>query len=218
MNKALVTTLPSAVVLIDGSNVYHAFKSARGRAMTAQEYELVIRQVSQRFEVREVRFYDAKKDLHREPEGYNRQQSFHYKLRSLTPPIHTFTRPLVYAINLTRDQVEKEGKRIGIKEACRKLLYTLLQNLNLIRTAREKGIDVLLVVDAVEAARQKKAEWVVFVTGDADFVPAVHLVHQLGTKTLNLHTFRGSATELRRACTSHAVLHPNQTPYIQWFG
>lgn len=214
-----MSTLPTAAVFIDGSNRYHAAKSTRGQAFNPEEYRQVIRQLSERFDLAEVRFYDAAKDKLREPQGYAKQQSFHAQLQKMNPRVVIRTRPLRYDTHLTPMQVEKAGEHAGIQEQCRKLLFAFLTRLGLNRSTREKGIDVLLAIDAVETARHKTADWIVFLTGDADFVPAVHLLHELNLKTLNLHTYRGSATELRNACTTHALLKlDTPAPHIYWYG
>jgi uncharacterized LabA/DUF88 family protein len=79
-------------------------------------------------------------------------------------------------------------------------------DLKLIRLTKEKGIDVLLVVDAIEEARAKAAENIILLSGDADFVPAIELIKSYGLKTINLHTYHGSSNELRISCNNHILI------------
>ncbi len=71
----------------------------------------------------------------------------------------------------------------------------------------EKGVDVLLVVDAIRTALAKEVETVIVLSGDADFVPLVEFLKTLKVETVNLHLFSGSSTELRQACDKHILIY-----------
>jgi uncharacterized LabA/DUF88 family protein len=69
---------------------------------------------------------------------------------------------------------------------------------------KEKGLDVMLVVDAM--SRSKGTDAVVIMSGDADFTPAIELLKRQGVTTINVHTIQGSSRELRKACHQHLLL------------
>ncbi|MFH1199631.1 MAG: NYN domain-containing protein [Candidatus Micrarchaeota archaeon] len=210
---------PSIVVLIDGSNLYHAVKAQTGKTFDRAKFEALFLKIQERHDITEIRFYDAVKDRLKDPAGYAKQQKFHAELGKIRPTVRLRHRKLRYLANLTQDQVLREAKSVGIIDTCKNKLWNLLHKLRLVRLTKEKGVDVLLVVDAVELARAKAAQCICLVTGDADFTPAVELIRSMKIKTLNLHTYSGSSTELRQACDEHALIQFDGlgNPSINWY-
>ncbi len=211
---------PTIAVFIDGSNFYHAAKEELGHPMGVPGFKSLLEQIGERFQISSVRFYDAVKDQAKDPDGYVRQQKFHATLKSLWPSIQLRMRKLKYLAFLTEEKAQEAGKAVGIVDACKAKLWSFLRKLKLVRLTKEKGIDILLVVDAVELARTKQVNWVCIISGDADFTPAVQLINSIGIKTLNLHTYSGSSTELRQACSDHALIEFDEKdqPTIKWYG
>jgi uncharacterized protein (TIGR00288 family) len=80
--------------------------------------------------------------------------------------------------------------------------------------AKEKGIDVMLAIDAVEIAMGKQAGTIIIFSGDADFTPAVSTAQKLGVRVVNLHTYSGSSKELRDSCNAHITMSFNSTGYV----
>ncbi len=195
--------LPSAALFIDGSNFYHALKQEKRLPF---EHDSLFIELAKLYEIKQIFFYDAIKDIGRDPEGYAKQQKFHAKLRALKWPIKLRTRKLKYITNISQDDASEAAKVVGIIDSCKEKLWAFLQQLELVRVTKEKGIDVLLVADAIEQARTKKFNSVILLSGDADFVPAINLIKTFGVKTVNLHTYSGSSTELRMACNEHILI------------
>ncbi|MBI5635788.1 NYN domain-containing protein [Candidatus Micrarchaeota archaeon] len=209
---------PKACLLIDGTNFYHAVKESGRNALSELEFTRIFQEVSKKTGLLEVRYYDAVKDRTKDAVGYAGQQKFHEKLRKTSGKLSIHSRPLRYAVNITLQKALDAGKQSGIIDECKNKLWQFLVNLKLIKLTKEKGIDVLMAVDAIEAAQTKKFDFIIFLTGDADFVPAVHLIKKIGVKTINLHAYRGSSTELRHACDSHALISFNENqPPINWY-
>jgi len=195
-----------AALFIDGSNFYHSLKAEDRLPFNAEHFNELFSQLSDEFELRRIFFYDALKDRINDPEGYAGQQKFHASLSKLKVPLRIKTRKLCYLANLTRNDVDGAATEVGIVDACREKLWALLQRLGLIRLTKEKGIDVLLAVDAIEEARANSAETIILLSGDADFVPAINLIRKYGLKTINLHTYSGSSNELRNSCNRHILI------------
>jgi len=215
-----MTPKPTAYLFIDGSNFYHNTKETIDASLGVDGFAGLFQQIEQQFDLKEIRFYDAIKDRTKEPKGYAGQQRFHANLQNKCKKVRFRSRPLKYIVSLTEEQVVKEAETAGIVDRCKKLIWGLLRRLKLIRFTKEKGIDILLVVDAIEIARSTPPGFVILLSGDADYVPAVQFIRKQGVKTLNLHTYRGSATELRNACNYHALIDFNEAhqPTLEWYG
>ncbi|MFH0714579.1 MAG: NYN domain-containing protein, partial [Candidatus Diapherotrites archaeon] len=68
------------------------------------------------------------------------------------------------------------------------------------------GIDIMLVTDMIQSAYQDKFDTALLASGDADYVPAVHLVQELKKDVVNLHLYAGSSAELRNECDFHKLV------------
>lgn len=156
-----------SILFIDSSNFYHSLKEERRLPFNAEDFKEVFDKLAKEYALKKINFYDALKNSELEPDQYKRQQAFHQKLRSLNPNLEVKTRKLRY-INFDK------GKRIP----------------------KEKGIDVLLVVDMIEAAISKEMQAAILLSGDSDFVPAVKLAKRYDIETINLHAYLGSSKEL----------------------
>jgi uncharacterized protein (TIGR00288 family) len=199
--------MPSpAVLFIDGSNFYHSLKEQRCLPFGAAEFQKLFTQLSKKYELKKVYFYDSLKNSQKDPEGYSKQQSFHERLKKSHNMLVIRKRKLRYLVNITENQIQKAAEEAGIVDSCRKKLMQFLINLNLIRLTKEKGVDVQLVVDAIEEARSHTLDTVILLSGDADFVPAIQLIKSYGVKTINLHTYYGSSAELRNTCDQHVLI------------
>ncbi|MFA6328462.1 MAG: NYN domain-containing protein [Candidatus Micrarchaeia archaeon] len=196
--------MPSSVALfIDGSNLYHALKQ---EGKLPFNYDDLFSELSRTYQIKQIFFYDAVKDIGRDPDGYAKQQKFHAGLKKLGWPIKLRTRKLKYIANITQEDANSAATQVGIVDSCREKLWQFLQRLGLVRVTKEKGVDVLLVSDAIEQARTKQFDAIILLSGDADFVPAINLIRTFGVKTVNLHTYSGSSTELRQACHEHILM------------
>jgi uncharacterized protein (TIGR00288 family) len=196
----------SAVLLIDGSNFYHSLKREGRLPFDADEFQNLFEQISETYELHKIYFYDAIKSSRKEPESYSKQQGFHERLKRTNKSLSIRARKLRYLVNVTDSRIEDVAKRMGIKGIHTDKLKLFLQKLGLIQLTKEKGVDVLLVCDAIELARTKNVDTILLLSGDADFVPAIKLIKSHGLKTVNLHAYRGSSKELRDACDEHVLI------------
>lgn len=174
--------MPTAALFIDNSNFYHSLKDSRRLPFPPSDYDKLFGKLAKlNFQLKQIYLYDAVKNITIEPQQYAGQQKFHQEIRNLASewPIEIKTRKLKY---------RKIGRGKDFLPG-------------------EKGIDVLLVIDAVKAALKEGVEKIIILSGDADFVPAVRFIEdELKVETINLHLFQGSSTELRSACKSHILI------------
>lgn len=175
-------------LFIDNSNFYHSLKDSRRLPFPYSDYDVLFSKLEKQFGFKFVKIvlYDAMKDIGIEPLQYARQQKFHSEINSLKAkwPIQIRTRKLHY---------KKYGKDGDVH-------------------SEEKGVDVLLVIDAFLAAMDKNSESaadaIIILSGDADFVPLVEAVKsKFGKETINLHLYSGSSNELRTSCKEHILIY-----------
>ncbi len=174
--------MPTAALFIDNSNFYHSLKTSRRLPFAPADYGKLFSELEKMgLELKLICLYDAMKDIAIEPQQYSLQQRFHQGIRDLVAkwPIKIRTRKLKYR------RIDKNKDLLPV----------------------EKGIDILLVIDAIKTALNKEAEKIIILSGDADFVPAVRFIEdELKTDTINLHLYQGSSTELRTACKEHILI------------
>lgn len=176
--------MATAALFIDNSNFYHSLKDSRRLPFPPSDYNKLFTELKKlKFDLKLIILYDAIKDIKIEPQQYTGQQKFHQGIKNLS-------------------------QQWPIQIKTRKLKYRTISKGN--RYPEEKGIDVLLAVDAIKTALNKKVENIVILSGDADFVPAVQFIEdELKVKVINLHLYQGSSTELREACKEHILISFN---------
>lgn len=198
---------PKALLFIDGSNFYHSLKEQGRLPFDAEGFSKLFDKLSELYEIEKIYFYDAVKNIKIDPSGYSKQQGFHIRLKGTHPNIFIKTRKLRYIADIRKSKIERVGKKLGIPDSCIKKLKDFLIEMGLIKLTKEKGIDVQLVVDAIEEARKRKNIHIIILSGDADFVPAVNLLKKYDVKVVNLHPYYGSSTELRKVCNKHILIN-----------
>ncbi len=172
--------MTKAALFIDNSNFYHSLKDSRRLPFPPSDYEELFTLLSKQFglELKHIFLYDAVKDSSKEKAQYAQQQKFHSGIRVLSErwPITIKTRKLKY---------RSFGKEF---------------------IPEEKGVDVLLIIDAITIALRKDVEMIIVLSGDADFVPLIEFLKGQRIGTVNLHLYSGSSTELRESCDSHILI------------
>jgi uncharacterized LabA/DUF88 family protein len=194
--------LKKSFLFIDGSNTYHGLKE-NGIYKTFT-YKWLYEELSKKFDIKKVFFYDAMKSFRIEPAQYSEQQRFHEKLRKEIPILSLNTRKLRYP-NIDK-RIEQAREAAAFCDKCNPKVEMFLKEAGLRKLSKEKGVDVMLVVDMVRGAFQDKFETAILLTGDADFIPAVEFVQFLKKEVVNVHCYAGSSSDLRNNCDSHMLL------------
>ncbi|MDD3160099.1 MAG: NYN domain-containing protein [Candidatus ainarchaeum sp.] len=194
--------MKQAILFVDSSNVYHALKEEK--MLDSFSYKWLFEELSKKFQINKVYFYDAVKNEKIEPIGFRKQQKFHANLEKEIPNIIISHRKLKY------DNVEKRIKdakdRSDFCESCKNKIQDFLKIAGLTKISHEKGVDVMLVTDMIKNAFQDKFQTALLFSGDADFIPAIELVKNLKKDVINIHLYSGSARELRLACDNHILV------------
>jgi uncharacterized LabA/DUF88 family protein len=83
------------------------------------------------------------------------------------------------------------------------------------RGREQKGVDVQLAVDALEAAWSGTVEAIGLVTGDADFVPLANAVRRLGPHVIVLAFANSLADDLRASADRVIELPPPPADWVR---
>lgn len=195
-----------AILFIDSSNFYHSLKNQGVLPFDADKFLILFNELSKKYNIEEIYFYDALKNICKDPNGYSKQQGFHSRLLKSNSYLVIKTRKLRYLADVRDSKIKESGRKAGITDSCIKKLRNFLMEMGLIKLTKEKGIDVQLVVDAIEEVRKNGKRDIIILSGDADFVPAVNLIKKYKVNVINLHTYSGSSLELRKACNKHILI------------
>lgn len=76
----------------------------------------------------------------------------------------------------------------------------------MLRGTTEKGIDAAIITDLLVAAFDDTYDVGVFISGDADFAPAVRYIQKKTDKQIVQAFFKNHGDELRTACWDHIFL------------
>ncbi|MDE0263751.1 MAG: NYN domain-containing protein [Bryobacterales bacterium] len=98
------------------------------------------------------------------------------------------------------------GSFICQHQECRKPIRTCPHCQRALQGTVEKGVDTALATDLIEAAIDDQFDGAILVSADADFVPAVELVHRRTNKHVIHAYFKPKGQELRNACWAHIYI------------
>jgi len=191
-----------AILFIDSSNVYHTLK--KNELYNCFSYKWLYQELSKEYDLYKTYFYDAIKNKKIEPNQYSKQQQFHAKLQKDIFNIAIKHRKLKY--NNVDKRANEAKEKCNFCDNCKDKIPNFLKEAGLNKISREKGIDVMLVIDMIKGAFFEKYDVALLFSGDADFVPAIELVQTLKKEVVNIHTYSGSSAELRLKCDDHILL------------
>lgn len=164
------------LVLLDGSNLYHMLRSRCGVIPAALDWKAlpgaILRRISganARDTTCEIRHYigAVRRD---DPESYARQQALFRKIQEAG--IHSWTGHLVTRAREVRCANCRE--QFVPQILCPKCGRPLPSEIRV-----EKGVDVKIAADAVEAVATGTHDTIVIGSQDADFIPVIHAVKTL---------------------------------------
>lgn len=190
--------MKKAVIFIDGNNFYHNLKQMKIKPGNI-DFKKLVETISRYFkcELQEVRYYNSMPTLRDGKELYYSHLRFIDNLRNLSKfTIHT--RKLQSHSN--KELLKEKHELIESMDLCDNCKSIVEENiLDTISNVKkkEKGIDVMLAVDLVEYAIKSKADYLIVLSGDADFVPAMNLAKENNREVLSTSLAKGYSRELR---------------------
>ncbi len=64
---------------------------------------------------------------------------------------------------------------------------------------RQKGVDILMAIDAITKAYRNQYDAGIFLLGDRDFIPLIEAVNDTGKKTIGIYYFQTVPEDLKRS-------------------
>jgi uncharacterized LabA/DUF88 family protein len=190
--------MKKAVIFIDGNNFYHNLKEMKIKPGNI-DFKKLGDLISSHFKCKldEVRYYNSVPTLKDGKVLYYSHLKFIDSLRKISNfTIHT--RKLQTHSN---KELLKEKKELidsmDLCDSCRPIVEeNILDTISNVKK-KEKGIDVLLAVDLVEYAIKEKSDFLIVLSGDADFVPAMNLAKENNGEVFSVSLAKGYSKELR---------------------
>ena len=145
----------------------------------------------------EVRYYNSMPTLRDGKEVYYSHLKFIDELRKI-PKFVVKTRKL--QVHSTKELIRDKMELIDSMDLCEKCKPIVEENiLDTIGNVKkkEKGIDVMLSVDFVDSAIKNKADFLILLSGDSDFIPAMDLAKENKGNVLSASLAKGYSQELR---------------------
>ncbi len=190
--------MENAVIFIDGNNFYHNLRQMKiklGNINFKKLVELICKHFN--LMLKEVRYYNSMPTL-RDGKGlYYSHLKFIDNLRNINK-FTILTRKL--QVHSTKELLREKQELIESMDLCKNCKPIVEQNiLDAIGNVKkkEKGVDVMLAVDLVDYAIKNKADNLIVLSGDADFVPAMNLAKENNGKVLSASLAKGYSRELR---------------------
>lgn len=185
-----------AIIFIDANNWYHNLKKSftpsnldiqKVADLIANEKDL---------EIVEIRWYASMPNREDNELVYKKQRAFLGHLQK--QGIKIITRKLQ---RLSTKEIKKKRQEFieswDLCKVCKPLVEASFLDMS-DNFQKEKGIDVWIATEMVKEAIQKEIDSIVLISGDADFVPALNLIREIGKEVLSCSVSRGYSNELRQ--------------------
>jgi|SRR3989344_919795 len=205
-NAGLYILMKKAVIFIDGNNLYHNLKQMKIKPSNL-DFQKFVNVISKKFsyEVKEVRYYNSMPTINDGKDIYFSHLKFIDDLRKL-PKFQIFTRKL--QVHSTKELLKDKQDLIEAMDLCNSCKPIVEENLlgaigNVKK--KEKGVDIMIAIDVVEHALNNKAEAIILVSGDADFIPALELAKNNNVEIKSASLAKGYSRQLRESFDFFAI-------------
>ena len=187
-----------AVIFIDGNNFYHNLKQIKIKPSNL-DFEKLVNIISNHFncELKEVRYYNSMPTIRDGKDIYFSHLKFIDDLRKI-PKFKIFTRKL--QVHSTKELLKEKQELINSMDLCKSCKPIVEENLlGVIGNVKkkEKGIDITIAIDIVEFAVNKKADILILLSGDSDFIPALELAKKKDIEVKSVSLSKGYSQQLR---------------------
>lgn len=195
----MVESGSSAVFFIDGNNFYHNVKVLDVRPSKI-DFVKMIKEICEKLGLKRSRifYYNSIPNIKTIGEdGYYKHLSFLSGLEKMG--IVVKSRKLQHMSNY--EMTAKKVSKIQDLELCEKCKPLVTQNcIDCIGAfeEREKGIDVMIVVDMIRMCLKDEYETAVLISGDADFIPALNIIKESGKNVIVASVTAGFSRELKQ--------------------
>jgi uncharacterized LabA/DUF88 family protein len=185
-----------AIIFVDANNWYHNVKKifTPSKIDICKLSELISKEKN--VKITEIRWYVSMPDLKDNVVIYKKQRSFLGHLQR--QGVKIITRKLQ---KLSTKELKKKRHDIieswDLCDVCKPIVMEAFLDIA-DNQKKEKGIDVWIAIDMVRETISNNIDYAVLISGDADFVPALSLVKEIGKEILSVFISRGYSNELRQ--------------------
>lgn len=187
-----------AIVFIDGNNFYHSIKKT-GIKPSDIDFQRLTDAVCEHFGAKRKKtiYYNSLPDISEGQEKYYTQIRFFDKLKNLLN-FEVRTRKLQRHSKKETLQLKKEQlKDLDLCETCRPIVEANCMDCIGKTEKKEKGIDVMISIDIIDAAGKDTCDMCILISGDADFVPALERAKKRGKEVRTASLPKGYSSQLR---------------------
>ncbi len=189
-----------AIIFIDGNNFYHNVKSI-GVRPSKVDFPRVIENVCKKFNLKkkDVHYYNSIPNIKTiGEENYYKHMSFLSGLEKSGIKVHK--RKLQHLSNI--ELITKKVNQLQTLKICDNCKPIVTQNcIDCVGAfqEKEKGIDVMIVVDMIEMSLKDEYDVGILISGDADFIPALNLIKKSWKRVIIVaSTSAGFSRDLRQ--------------------
>lgn len=185
-----------AIVFVDANNWYHNVKYLLrpSKVDICKVADLIAKKKD--LKILEIRWYTSMPDIKDNHLVYKIQRAFLGRLQK--KGIKVITRKLQ---KLSTKEIKRKRQDFieswDLCEVCKPLVESSFLEMS-DNFQKEKGIDVWVAIDMVKEAIKDNIDCAVLISGDADFVPALNLIKEIGKEVLSSSVPRGYSNELRQ--------------------
>ena len=185
-----------AILFVDANNWYHNVKGwfRPGELDITKISDLISEEKG--LEIKEIRWYTSMPSIDDNPLVYKNQRAFLGYLEK--QGVKIITRKLQ---RLSTKELKKKRQDLleswDLCDICKPIVEGSFLDIA-DNHQKEKGIDVWIAIDMVKEAINENLDCAVLISGDADFVPALNLVKEVGKEVLSCSVPRGYSNELRQ--------------------
>jgi len=192
-----------AIIFIDGNNLYHCMK-AMGINPGSIDYLKLSEMICSKFNVvrEKTIYYNSVPSIASGEEKYYKHMRFLTALENL-PKFGVQRRKLQRRSN--KEILEEKMALLRQLKVCQKCRPVVEKNcLDCIGdiSEKEKGIDVMLAVEAIEKAMKNEYDYCILVSGDADFIPVLNLIRANGKQIKSVSVPAGYSSDIRNTFPS----------------
>jgi len=184
-----------AIVFVDANNWYHNVKKFFNPSYIDITKLAEFLCMVKKYDLLEIRWYASTPSIADGESMYYRHMAFLEALKK--EGVKVITRKLQRLSNKEVLQNKKHTiENLDLCENCKPLVESVFLDLADLKK-KEKGIDVWVAIDMIrKSVIEKECNVCILISGDADFVPALHLIQNQGVEVLTAMTPFGYSSEL----------------------
>ena len=189
-----------AVISIDGNNLYHNLKAMQIKPSDL-DFQKFTNYIAKHFNcsIKKVLYYNSKPDIREGEAKYYRHMSYMSEIGKI-PKFEVKLRKLQTS---PTKEIQKEAREaideLELCDTCSPIVKKFLEDSIGRVKMKEKGVDILLVVDMIDIAIINNEDIAcILVSGDADFIPALDILKRKGKEVFTASVVKGYARNLRQ--------------------